>query len=64
MGCRIEFLAYIFGIMAYSRHELHKLEFKDVNVFRLTPLVTIKDSKTKTTRKFTVTGKYYEICKT
>lgn len=48
---------------ACRRNELHKLEFRDVNDFKTTLLVTIKDTKTKTTRKFTITGKYYEICK-
>ena len=57
-------VACIFGVMgACRRNELHKLEFEDVQDFETTLLVTIKDTKTKTTRKFTITGKYYEICK-
>jgi integrase len=61
-------VACIFGIMgACRRHELHKLEIDDVNEFGSTQgsaiLVTIRDTKTHQTRKFTVTGKYYDICK-
>lgn len=48
---------------ACRRRELHKLEFRDVNDLGSSLLVTIKNKKTKTTRQFTVTGKYYEICK-
>ena len=35
----------------------------NVNDFGSTLLITIKDTKSKTARKFSVTGKYYEICK-
>lgn len=54
----------IFGIVgACRRRELHKLEFRDVRDLESSLLVTIKDRKRKITRKFTVTGEYYEICK-
>lgn len=48
---------------ACRRHELHKLELRDVENLKSALVVTIKNKKTKTLRKFTVTGKYYNICK-
>ncbi|KAK5641228.1 hypothetical protein RI129_009775 [Pyrocoelia pectoralis] len=54
----------IFGIMgACRRHEMHSLKFNDVSDLKTLILVTIRDTKTKTTRKFTITGKYYDVCK-
>lgn len=48
---------------ACGRRELHDLEFRDVADARSTLLITIKDATTKKKRKFTVTGKFYAICK-
>ncbi|PSN31360.1 hypothetical protein C0J52_23830 [Blattella germanica] len=57
-------VALIFGIMgACRRHELHKLKFDDVKDLESTILVTIPNTNTNTSRAFTVTGKYYNICK-
>ncbi|KAK5645176.1 hypothetical protein RI129_006476 [Pyrocoelia pectoralis] len=54
----------IFGIMgACRRQEMHSLKFNDVSDLKTLILVTIRDTKTKTTRKFTITGKYYDVCK-
>ena len=44
-------------------HELHKLKFDDVKDLESTILVTIPNTNTNTSRAFTVTGKYYNICK-
>lgn len=48
---------------ACRRHELYKLQYRDVHDLKSALLVTIRDTKTKAARKFTVIGKYYDICK-
>ena len=55
----------ILGVMgACRRQELHDLKFDDVKDLGSSLLVTIPKSKTKyVSRAFTVTGKYYGICK-
>lgn len=54
----------IFGIMGGCRRkELHDLKVDHVKDVDSLLLVHITNSKTKTFRSFTVTGKYYAICK-
>ncbi|PSN44039.1 hypothetical protein C0J52_19607 [Blattella germanica] len=54
----------ILGVMgACRRQELHDLKFDDVKDLGSSLLVTIPNSKTNVSRAFTVTGKYYAICK-
>lgn len=54
----------ILGVMgACRRQELHDLKFDDVKDLGSSLLVTIPNSKTNVSRAFTVTGKYYGICK-
>lgn len=57
-------VALIFGVMgACRRHELHDLKFENVKDFKDTLIINIPETKTKIPRTFTVTGKYYNICK-
>lgn len=54
----------ILGVMgACRRQELHDLKFDDVKDLGSSLLVSIPNSKTNVSRAFTVTGKYYAICK-
>lgn len=54
----------ILGVMgACRRQELHDLKFDDVKDLGSSLLVSIPNSKTNVSRAFTVTGKYYGICK-
>lgn len=56
-------IANIFGIMdACRRHELHQLKVNNVKDIGKTLVVTIPNTKTKSSRTFTITGKYYDIC--
>lgn len=48
---------------ACRRHELHNLKLKDVTDTDSALIVTIKNPKSKVVRKFTITEKYYEMCK-
>ncbi|PSN43639.1 hypothetical protein C0J52_16677 [Blattella germanica] len=48
---------------ACRRQELHDLKFDDVQDLGSSLLVSIPNSKTNVSRAFTVTGKYYGICK-
>lgn len=48
---------------ACRRHELHDLKVNDINDLQSILVVTIQNTKTKTSRQFTVTGSYYKICK-
>ncbi|XP_049886289.1 uncharacterized protein LOC126380733 [Pectinophora gossypiella] len=57
-------VAVIFGIMgACRRQELHNLKINDVIDAHNTLIVHIMNTKNRIDRTFTVTGKYYEICK-
>lgn len=54
----------IFGIMgACRRHELHNIKFDHIKDVDRTLIVNVVVTKTNTQRIFTVTGKYYDICK-
>lgn len=48
---------------ACRRQELHDIKIQDVTDFSSTILVTLNNTKNKTTRKFTITGNYYNLCK-
>lgn len=48
---------------ACRRQELYNMMFNDVEVYVATILVKVHNTKTKLDRSFTVTGKYYHICK-
>ena len=47
---------------ACRRHELHQLKVNNVKDIGKTLVVTIPNTKTKSSRTFTITGKYYDIC--
>lgn len=44
-------------------HELYSMKLADVNDLGSSLLVTIPQTKTGVSRKFIITGKFYEICK-
>lgn len=48
---------------ACRRQELYNLQFGDVQICDRTILVTVRNTKTKTNRTFTVTGSYCDLCK-
>ncbi|KAJ8933118.1 hypothetical protein NQ318_005627 [Aromia moschata] len=58
------YVAMILGIMwACRRHELHHLRFDHVRYLEGILILNIVETKTKIRRTFTITGKYYDICK-
>ncbi|KAJ8918799.1 hypothetical protein NQ315_011083 [Exocentrus adspersus] len=57
-------VALIMGIMGACRsNELYLMKMKDIQDITSGLLVSVPNTKTKIIRKFTVTGKFYEICK-
>lgn len=48
---------------ACRRQELYNMKYEDVKIFENTIVITVRNTKNKTDRTFTVTGNYTEICK-
>lgn len=48
---------------ACRNNEMHLMKMEDIQDLNSTLLITIPSTKTKIIRKFTVTGKFYDICK-
>ncbi|VVC95636.1 unnamed protein product [Leptidea sinapis] len=55
--------ALIFGTMgACHRQELYALLYTDLQINETVTVFNVNNTKTKTNRTFTITGKYLEIC--